>query len=181
MSLNKFDGESLGYADQWLEMRNTRPHDLYSIPDSPVASLDEDCDYDEDQSCVDGRSAQINNGNQDAVTREYGASETHCGNGSAQDAPPELYEMFGTIYTELSNQVEALKTQFYNQNGWNENMQQGMETVAQRSDEIPAIQEVLATLQAENTAMREAIAMLQGNKAKDSTIERKPGRSKRLL
>lgn len=56
-------------------------------------------------------------------------------------------------------------------------MQQGLEAVAQKYDEIPAIQEALTVVQAEIAELREAIAVLEGSKGKDGVVGRK---SKRL-
>jgi ubiquinone biosynthesis protein UbiJ len=56
-----------------------------------------------------------------------------------------------------------LEDQFQKQNEWNENMQQGMETVVQRYDEISALQETVAMLQAKI----------------DDLCKPKPGRPKR--
>lgn len=67
--------------------------------------------------------------------------------------------------------------QFYKQNEWNENMQQGLEKLAQRCDQISAIQEALAILQAEIPEIRKAVAALQGDNGKDGIVGRK---SKRL-
>ena len=52
-----------------------------------------------------------------------------------------------------------------------------MQTVAQRYDEIPAIQEALAMLRATISEIRDAVPALQGNKGKDGIAGRK---SKRL-
>jgi prefoldin subunit 5 len=52
-----------------------------------------------------------------------------------------------------------------------------LETVAQKYDEMPAIQEALAIVQADIAELREAIAALEGNKGKDGVVGRK---SKRL-
>lgn len=65
----------------------------------------------------------------------------------------------------------GLEEQFRKQNEWNENMQQGMETVAQRYEEISALQETVAILQAK-------VNELCGGK--NGTVERKPGRPRRL-
>ncbi|OGE47376.1 hypothetical protein PENARI_c047G08774 [Penicillium arizonense] len=176
MAHNEAEDCSLGYADQWLKMRDTKPFDISSTPDSPAAEQDEDCEYDDDQTYVDEGYLQMDNGNPDVIEGGYCALGTHSGE-SAQDVPPELHGWFYTVYTELDAQVSDLKDQFYRQNGWNENAQKSLETVAQKYDEMPAIQEALAIVQADIAELREAIAALEGNKGKDGVVGRK---SKRL-
>lgn len=102
MACNDTNEYPLGYADQWLRMRDTNPLGLSSISDSPAAEQDADCEYDEDQSYVEESRVRMDDGDQDVVEGEYWASGTH-GRGSAQDVPPELHGFFGTVYTEYVN------------------------------------------------------------------------------
>lgn len=99
---NDNDEYSLGYEDQWLRMRDTSPVDLSSIPDSPAAELDADCDYDEDQSYVNESRVQMDDSNQDAGEDGYWASATH-GGGPAEDVPRELHQFLGAVYTQYDN------------------------------------------------------------------------------
>lgn len=96
MAGNETDDCPLGYADQWLRMRDTNSHEVLRIPDSLTAEQDEDCEYDEDQSYMDEDCVQMGNGNQDVL--EAGAPGTH--GESVQDVPPELHGWFCKFYTE---------------------------------------------------------------------------------
>lgn len=102
MSSYEVDQHSLGYADQWHKMRESQPRksDIWSVAESPVASQDLDCEYEEDQSRIDENDSRIDDSRRNAAEDESWPSGIHCGNGTAQDGSSELPGIFGTVYTE---------------------------------------------------------------------------------
>lgn len=72
---------------------------------------------------------------------------------------------------ELIKTRRSIEVQFYKQHDWNEHMQQGMVTMADRVDEVRTLRETVAMLE---TRVNEI------SQAKDGLVERKPaGRPKR--
>ncbi|KAF3403955.1 hypothetical protein F1880_010298 [Penicillium rolfsii] len=170
---------SSGLYTEWLQMFPAKPRrtsDIYDIPKSAIASPEEDCafEYIDEQSGTEEHQDAMDEDHREQTDEEDLTMETLGGacNGNGAIPGDRLRDprLISKVFTDLDSRVRGVEEQFLEQNAWNGNMQQSMETMAHGYDEIQTLKKAIS-------ALEDQVAALSVNRG--STVERRPGRPKR--